>query len=94
MGSAARAEALPLTEPVPIEDTFVTGLGGVETDDGCVRLNFTVERMLVDGTDEGTRARVIVSRLVLPRGGLRRLIRQLEIAEEAPHQAWPPARAL
>lgn len=82
MGTAAKAFAPPLTEPVPVEDTFVTGLGRVEKRGDFVRLDFVAEGDVIDGTEDATTENRIVSKIVLSPTRLRRVIRQLQAAME------------
>ena len=56
-------ETAPLTEPVPVFETFVTGVAEVDDCRDFFRVTFYVDRTLV-GTPESERA--IVARLVIP----------------------------
>jgi len=83
MGSALRECAPPLVEPVPVGDTFVTGLGLAEPRGDFVRLTFFSERCVVEAASEFATAppaeeRTVEARLVLTPDRLRRIVRQMQ----------------
>ena len=67
-----------VTEPVPIFETFVTGIAAAEDCGDFFRVSFYVDRPLV-GTHESERA--IVARLIIPSALYGNMVDALAIAE-------------
>ena len=72
-----------LSEPVPIFETFVTGVAEARDCGDFVHLTFFVDRP-VTGTPEMERA--VVARLIVPRGAYRSLLSGLDLAGSEPQQ--------
>jgi hypothetical protein len=70
-----------LSEPVPIFETFVTGVAEARDCGDFVRVAFYVDRPLT-GTCETERA--IVARLIVPRGAYGEVLAGLRLAEAEP----------
>lgn len=72
-----------LSEPVPIFETFVTGVAEARDCGDFVRVTFFVDRP-VTGTPETERA--VVARLIVPRGSYETVLSRLDLAGRAPQQ--------
>lgn len=67
-----------VTEPVPIFETFVTGVASAEDCGDFFRVSFYVDRPLV-GTPESERA--IVARIIIPNGLYEGIVAALAVAD-------------
>jgi hypothetical protein len=72
-----------LSEPVPIFETFVTGVAEARDCGDFVRVAFYVDRP-VTGTPETERA--VVARLIVPRGAYETVLAGLRLAEAEPER--------
>lgn len=76
---ATTEEPLPVSEPVAIEDVFVSGIAAIEDHGGWLRVELMVERE----TEWGPAA-VIVSRLTMTRGAFDAMLRDSQSFAETP----------
>ncbi len=68
-----------LSEPFPIQDVFVSGIGAVEKlNGGCVRIYLYVLQAPIDG--EGPQDKQIVAKLVVPASALAEAVQLMSCA--------------
>lgn len=75
-----------LTEPVPIFETFTTGIADTDDCGDFVRLTFYVDRPVV-GTPAIERA--VVARLIVPSGAYASVVDALAVARPEPQPRQP-----